>query len=251
MDAVESAQPHAPQLPSSKLSVSSLAAVPGPIGSAPRPGGGNDNNKQMDDHSEIQPAPRSARASAARQQDMAQYAQGEQYAPGDGDSNGEAAAAAAGAQLDAASQGDESAMLLAEINPLHYAAAIGDRRAVQEMLRLAAEGVAINADQPPQTVHTRDPYGRTPLIYAVISDRLTCAKALLEAGSSVNDVDKAGSREGPGTLRTRRVGRQSISTHTRDHTPATLFDIGRASVDASKQQRPHPFALSKELICCL
>lgn len=38
----------------------------------------------------------------------------------------------------------------------------------------------------------RDNFGRTPLMYCVLSDRLDCAKLLIKMGCKLDQVDKAG-----------------------------------------------------------
>ena len=66
-----------------------------------------------------------------------------------------------------------------DINPLHYAAAMGDKQSLQEILATASK----------HDVNMLDIYGRTALIYAVVSDKLTCAEMLIRKGI---DLDAPG-----------------------------------------------------------
>ena len=71
-----------------------------------------------------------------------------------------------------------------EVHPLHYAAATGDKRGLQQLLDAAGGGRA--------AVHERDLYGRTPLVYAVVSDRMACAELLIKRGTEVDMADQVG-----------------------------------------------------------
>ena len=44
----------------------------------------------------------------------------------------------------------------------------------------------------PDLLEAPDNFGRTPLMYCVLSDRLDCAKSLLKMKSDLHQVDKAG-----------------------------------------------------------
>ncbi|XP_029598986.1 inversin-like [Salmo trutta] len=61
---------------------------------------------------------------------------------------------------------------------VHAAAVNGDRSV---LLRL------ITVD--PSLRDREDQFGRTPLMYCVLADRLDCAETLLKAGASVNKTD--------------------------------------------------------------
>lgn len=61
---------------------------------------------------------------------------------------------------------------------VHAAAVNGDRSALHKL---------ITAD--PTLRDHEDQFGRTPLMYCVLADRLDCAEALLKAGASVNKTD--------------------------------------------------------------
>ncbi|XP_038146987.1 inversin [Cyprinodon tularosa] len=61
---------------------------------------------------------------------------------------------------------------------VHAAAVNGDRSALVKLI--TAE---------PQLRDHEDQFGRTPLMYCVLADRLDCAEVLLKAGSSVNKTD--------------------------------------------------------------
>lgn len=43
-----------------------------------------------------------------------------------------------------------------------------------------------------QELDTGDQFGRTPLMFCVLADRLECAELLLRAGTQVNKCDKGG-----------------------------------------------------------
>jgi len=43
-----------------------------------------------------------------------------------------------------------------------------------------------------EVLEERDNFGRTPLMYCVLSDRLDCAKSLIKMGCQLNSIDKAG-----------------------------------------------------------
>ncbi|XP_011794895.1 PREDICTED: inversin-like isoform X1 [Colobus angolensis palliatus] len=61
---------------------------------------------------------------------------------------------------------------------VHAAAVNGDKGALQ---RLIAGNSALKDKE--------DQFGRTPLMYCVLADRLDCADALLKAGADVNKTD--------------------------------------------------------------
>ncbi|KAL2083921.1 hypothetical protein ACEWY4_019439 [Coilia grayii] len=61
---------------------------------------------------------------------------------------------------------------------VHAAAVNGDKSTLQKL---------ITAD--PALRDSVDGFGRTPLMYCVLADRLDCAEALLKAGASVNQRD--------------------------------------------------------------
>ncbi|CAL8247184.1 unnamed protein product [Lota lota] len=63
-------------------------------------------------------------------------------------------------------------------SPVHAAAVNGDRSALMKLITA----------QPSLRDH-EDQFGRTPLMYCVLADRLDCAEALLKAGASVNKTD--------------------------------------------------------------
>ncbi|KAG7282201.1 hypothetical protein CRUP_034948 [Coryphaenoides rupestris] len=63
-------------------------------------------------------------------------------------------------------------------SPVHAAAVNGDRGALLKLI--TAE---------PSLRDCEDQFGRTPLMYCVLADRLDCAEALLKAGASVNKTD--------------------------------------------------------------
>ncbi|XP_064195828.1 inversin [Anguilla rostrata] len=63
---------------------------------------------------------------------------------------------------------------------VHAAAVNGDRSALQRL---------ITAD--PSLRDREDQFGRTPLMYCVLADRLDCAETLLKAGASVNKSDQS------------------------------------------------------------
>ena len=67
-----------------------------------------------------------------------------------------------------------------EIHPLHYAAAMGDKKSLS--LWLQRKDQRVNA-------FTRDAFGRTALVYAVVSGKQACAEILLKSGADVNSVD--------------------------------------------------------------
>eukprot|EP00050_Salpingoeca_kvevrii_P014678 m.38845 g.38845 ORF g.38845 m.38845 type:complete len:1018 (+) comp5910_c0_seq1:136-3189(+) len=69
-----------------------------------------------------------------------------------------------------------------DVNPLHYAAAMGDKKAL----------VAALASGDPGLINQRDAYGRTALVYAVVSDNYSCADLLIQRGVDVNSSDKEG-----------------------------------------------------------
>uniref|UniRef100_A0A096MDF3 Uncharacterized protein n=1 Tax=Poecilia formosa TaxID=48698 RepID=A0A096MDF3_POEFO len=61
---------------------------------------------------------------------------------------------------------------------VHAAAVNGDRSALVKLI--TAE---------PQLRDHEDQFGRTPLMYCVLADRLDCAEVLLKSGASVNKTD--------------------------------------------------------------
>ncbi|XP_078279590.1 inversin isoform X2 [Rhinoraja longicauda] len=63
---------------------------------------------------------------------------------------------------------------------LHAAAVNGDKCALHKL-------IAAN----PDLKETEDQFGRTPLMYCVLADRLDCAEALLKAGANVNKADRS------------------------------------------------------------
>ncbi|XP_055519103.1 inversin isoform X1 [Leucoraja erinacea] len=63
---------------------------------------------------------------------------------------------------------------------LHAAAVNGDKCALHKL-------IAAN----PGLKETEDQFGRTPLMYCVLADRLDCAEALLKAGANVNKADRS------------------------------------------------------------
>ncbi|KAK0144300.1 Inversin [Merluccius polli] len=63
-------------------------------------------------------------------------------------------------------------------SPVHAAAVNGDRSTLLKLI--TAE---------PSLRDREDQFGRTPLMYCVLADRLDCAEALLKAGASVNKTD--------------------------------------------------------------
>ncbi|XP_036395471.1 inversin [Megalops cyprinoides] len=63
---------------------------------------------------------------------------------------------------------------------VHAAAVNGDRSALHRL---------ITAD--PSLRDREDQFGRTPLMYCVLADRLDCAETLLKAGASVNKADRS------------------------------------------------------------
>jgi ankyrin repeat protein len=68
-----------------------------------------------------------------------------------------------------------------DVHPLHYAAAMGDKK---NLIQILSENNKAN------TVFSRDSYGRTALIYAVVSGKQACAEILLKSGADVNSVDQ-------------------------------------------------------------
>lgn len=65
-----------------------------------------------------------------------------------------------------------------DINPLHYAAAMGDKKTLAALLQ-----------QKGSDANSRDAYARTALVYAVVSGKQACAEALIKSGTDVNAVD--------------------------------------------------------------
>ncbi|XP_067019764.1 inversin-like [Acropora muricata] len=66
--------------------------------------------------------------------------------------------------------------------PLHAAAVNGNKKLLQRLLR-EEEGSLLNRG---------DQFGRTPLVYSVLGDRLNCADLLLKAGAYVGSCDMDG-----------------------------------------------------------
>uniref|UniRef100_A0A4W3JU27 Inversin n=1 Tax=Callorhinchus milii TaxID=7868 RepID=A0A4W3JU27_CALMI len=62
---------------------------------------------------------------------------------------------------------------------IHAAAVNGDKAALQKLIV-----------GNPDFKDTEDQFGRTPLMYCVLADRLDCAEALLKAGANVNKADR-------------------------------------------------------------
>lgn len=71
-----------------------------------------------------------------------------------------------------------------DINPLHYAAAMGDKKTLVYLLQQ-------NSD-PRNSATSLDAYGRTALVYAVVSGKQSCAEILLKSGADVNATDNEG-----------------------------------------------------------
>ncbi|XP_078394826.1 inversin isoform X2 [Cetorhinus maximus] len=63
---------------------------------------------------------------------------------------------------------------------VHAAAVNGDKCALHKL-------IAAN----PNLKDAEDPFGRTPLMYCVLADRLDCAEALIKAGANVNKADRS------------------------------------------------------------
>ncbi|MGH0136862.1 UNVERIFIED_CONTAM: hypothetical protein FKN15_008580 [Acipenser sinensis] len=61
---------------------------------------------------------------------------------------------------------------------VHAAAVNGDRTALNKLIA----GTPVLRD-------AEDQFGRTPLMYCVLADRLDCAESLLKAGANVNKAD--------------------------------------------------------------
>ncbi|XP_072109606.1 inversin isoform X6 [Mobula birostris] len=70
-----------------------------------------------------------------------------------------------------------SSMLTSQV---HAAAVNGDKCTLHKL-------IAAN----PDLKDTEDQFGRTPLMYCVLADRLDCAEALLKAGANVNKADRS------------------------------------------------------------
>jgi ankyrin repeat protein len=69
-----------------------------------------------------------------------------------------------------------------DIHPLHYAAAMGDKKALLAVLQSKTK-------ETKDTVYTRDAFGRTALVYAVVGGKEACAELLLKNGADSNAVD--------------------------------------------------------------
>eukprot|EP00055_Hartaetosiga_balthica_P012879 m.63951 g.63951 ORF g.63951 m.63951 type:complete len:1091 (+) comp8095_c0_seq1:189-3461(+) len=66
-----------------------------------------------------------------------------------------------------------------QVNSLHYAAAMGDKRGLVAALQSF-------------DVNLVDVFGRTALVYAVVADRMNCAEILIKAEVDVNGIDNEG-----------------------------------------------------------
>ncbi|KAL9957900.1 hypothetical protein ACROYT_G034855 [Oculina patagonica] len=66
--------------------------------------------------------------------------------------------------------------------PLHAAAVNGNKSLLQRLLQEDDRGLINKGDQ----------FGRTPLVYSVLGDRLDCAELLLKAGANVSECDMDG-----------------------------------------------------------
>lgn len=66
--------------------------------------------------------------------------------------------------------------------PLHAAAVNGNKSLLQRLLQEEERSLINNGDQ----------FGRTPLVYSVLGDRLDCAELLLKAGGNVGSCDMDG-----------------------------------------------------------
>ncbi|XP_072365021.1 inversin isoform X1 [Scyliorhinus torazame] len=71
-------------------------------------------------------------------------------------------------------------MLDANGSQVHAAAVNGNKCALHKL-------IAAN----PNLKNAKDPFGRTPLMYCVLADRLDCADALIKAGVDVNKADRS------------------------------------------------------------
>ncbi|XP_078093347.1 inversin isoform X2 [Mustelus asterias] len=71
-------------------------------------------------------------------------------------------------------------MLNANGSQVHAAAVNGDKCALHKL-------IAAN----PNLKDAKDPFGRTPLMYCVLADRLDCAETLIKAGVNVNKADRS------------------------------------------------------------
>eukprot|EP00049_Salpingoeca_infusionum_P011058 m.190660 g.190660 ORF g.190660 m.190660 type:complete len:1154 (-) comp14825_c2_seq2:960-4421(-) len=76
-----------------------------------------------------------------------------------------------------------------EVNPLHYAAATGNKKAVQQLLKDHSEQ---DEDGGEAFLNVKDTYGRTALIYAVVSGNVPCAEVLVRKGINVDEPDLDG-----------------------------------------------------------
>lgn len=86
-----------------------------------------------------------------------------------------------------------------DIYPLHYAAATGDRRLLQQLLDDAPQvlqrrnsSAGQRRDPRAYTADALDGLGRTPLVYAVVRDSLPCTELLLQRGGSINAIGALG-----------------------------------------------------------
>ncbi len=71
------------------------------------------------------------------------------------------------------------------IHPLHYAAAMGDKKTVTSILAQFP-----NPADLAEQVNQRDAFGRTALVYAVVADRAPIVEILLKMGTDVNAKDR-------------------------------------------------------------
>eukprot|EP00039_Didymoeca_costata_P029178 m.23543 g.23543 ORF g.23543 m.23543 type:complete len:1019 (+) comp7513_c0_seq1:364-3420(+) len=71
--------------------------------------------------------------------------------------------------------------------PLHYAASCGDKRGVREYLKKA-----VNEKELLAMINSQDNFGRTALIYAVVSGKHTVAAYLASKGANANSIDNEG-----------------------------------------------------------
>eukprot|EP00730_Choanoeca_flexa_P014290 TRINITY_DN6199_c0_g1_i2.p1 TRINITY_DN6199_c0_g1~~TRINITY_DN6199_c0_g1_i2.p1 ORF type:complete len:1079 (+),score=236.47 TRINITY_DN6199_c0_g1_i2:90-3239(+) len=81
--------------------------------------------------------------------------------------------------------------------PLHYAAAVGDTKAVSKILagkqrKSAKQAKGGSRKVPKIEPNAQDSFGHTALVYAVISNKMSCVDVLLKKGASPNVTDKEG-----------------------------------------------------------
>eukprot|EP00729_Bicosta_minor_P011918 gene11918-5088_t len=75
------------------------------------------------------------------------------------------------------------------VHPLHYAASTGDKKKVAAILKQAGSKGSPTFEAK---LNEQDNFGRTCLVYAVVSGKLNLAKYLLDNGVDVNIVDNEG-----------------------------------------------------------